>query len=58
MPIKVKWLKNQYEVDVMLDESVLFLRCQVRPFIIIFEGEGEGEGVILSGVRITVLPVW
>ncbi len=29
VPIKVKWLKNKYDVNVMLDESAEVLKAQV-----------------------------
>ena len=34
MPIKVKWLKNKYDVNVMLDESAEVLKAQVRHSIL------------------------
>jgi hypothetical protein len=30
LPIKVKWLKNKYDVNVMLDEPAEVLKAQVR----------------------------
>jgi hypothetical protein len=37
LPIKVKWLKNKYDVNVMLDESVEVLKAQVRSPLHLFK---------------------